>query len=225
MNKLLITTAALTTAIAATAAPRPAYDTGSTEFYYSKAQVGYTWSQIAADDGQTEVAGPETLVVGASYPVNELVFVNGGYQRASIDNTIASIDNNLISITTDSTTQTFTIGGGARFPIAMDVDFNVGASYNWQNNETQSVAGSTILATNQSSTNFAAFNAGLLMTLPDTGLYTAANFELGLLEKTQTNIGAEVGFRPSDQFSVAATGKFDTDFTTTTLGVVGNLHF
>lgn len=216
MKKLVLLTTTMTLACVAVAAPRPAYDTGSTEFYYSKAQAGYTWSQVS--NGQSEEAGPQTLLFNGSYPVNELVFVQGGYRRASLDNSLGSLR-------TETTTQTFTVGGGARFPIAMDVDFNVGASYNWQSINTTTTAGNGTLSVTNPTTHFAAFKTGLLMTLPDTGLYTAANFALGLQETTQTTIGAELGFRPSDQFSVAAIGEFDTDFTTTTLGIVGNLHF
>lgn len=220
MKKHLIIGTLMFSTAAAFAAPRPAYDTGSTEFFYSKAQAGYSWSQSTSADGQEEVAGPQTLFLNGSYPINELAFIKGGYSRAN-SKLQSNINPNLTI--SETTTQVFTVGGGARFPIAMDVDFNVTAAYNWASTD-QNLLNSSFQA-ETTKTDFAQFGAGLLMVVPDTNFYGAANFELSLKDETQTDIGAELGFKPSDQFSIAAVGKFDTDFNTTTVGVAGNLHF
>lgn len=220
MKKQLITSTLIFATAAAIAAPRPAYDTGSTEFFYSKAQAGYAWSQSTSEDGQEEIAGPETLFLNGSYPINELVFIKGGYSRAN-SKLQSNINPNLTI--SETTTQVFSVGGGARFPIAMDVDFNVSAAYNWASTD-QNLLNSSFQA-ETARTDYAQFGAGLLMVIPDTNFYGAANFELSLKEVTQSDISAELGFKPSDQFSIAAVGKFDTGFNTTTVGLAGNLHF
>lgn len=217
MKKLAITGVALLSAAAAFSAPRPAYDTGSTEFFYSKAQVGYSWTEHTDDQGQA-TPGFQTLNLQLSYPINELAFVTGGFQRGALKNTYSTYS-------TETIQQGWQIGGGARFPIAMDIDFNVGARYNWVNTQTNVIAGDFTYNDPDEGEQFASFYAGVLAVIPDTSVFAAANLELDLTEQTQSSVVAEVGLKPSDAFSISATGEFDTDFTQTTLGFAGNLHF
>lgn len=217
MNKFLISSLVLTSAamaVPAQALTKPAFDTGSTSFYYSRLTGGYQWTTYALEEGETTSAptshGPK---LGARFAVFEdAIYLKGGFEMQN---------QRFDGIQTDVRQNNIQLGAGLRLPIAMDMDFKAEFDYNFSN--TRITTGG--VGVDAPSVNYPGLEAGLLFTT-DAGLFAAASYRIELpTDNVFQSLHSEVGFKATPNLNISGIASLPLDFESTSFGLQAGYSF
>lgn len=188
---------------------KPAFDTGSTGFYYNRLQAGYGWTTFAAPEAG--VAAPSAasgfLVNGRVFVFEDGVYLKGGFKTSS--------QQQLAEPLTEQKGNSFTLGAGLRLPIAMDIDFRAEFDYSSGVSNTFNGIQSTTVTPR---VGFPGMEGGLVMTT-DAGLFASAALRVELPEGgTQTSLHSEVGFNATPNVNISGVMSAPFSFESTSFG-------
>ncbi len=207
---------ALMMASSAFALTKPAFDTGSTGFYYNRLQAGYEWTTFAAPE-----AGVAAPSAASGFLVNGRVFVfeDGVYLKGAFSTSNQQLDADPL---TEAKGNSFTLGAGLRLPIAMDIDFRAEFDYTSSvTNEFEKGVQKKV----EPRAGFPGMEGGLVMTT-DAGLFASAALRVELPEAgTRTSLHSEVGFKATPNFNISGVASAPFDFESTTFGLQAGFSF